>query len=138
LIPVLHDFHEEPFTLTKELTAHTPIPDVDIIAAKVVEFPSSVELYSRFYPESMVVKSEEFSILRRPAIKALRRHITPLTLFFQDMSKGIAHFIEERRIDMIIMEGDWSEKNHGFLKKAERKIVKKAPCSILVTLAHRT
>jgi phosphoserine phosphatase len=138
LIPVLHEFHEGPFHLTKELTAHTPIPDVDIIAAKVVEFPSSVELYSRFYPESMVVKSEEFSILRRPAIKALRRHITPLTLFFQDMSKGIAHFIEERRIDMIIMEGDWSEKNHGFLKKAERKIVKKAPCSILVTLAHRT
>jgi P-type Ca2+ transporter type 2C len=138
LIPVLREFHEGPFHLTKELTAHTPIPDVDIIAAKVVEFPSSVELYSRFYPESMVVKSEEFSILRRPAIKALRRHITPLTLFFQDMSKGIAHFIEERRIDMIIMEGDWSEKNHGFLKKEERKIVKRAQCSIIVTLTYHT
>jgi len=138
LIPVLHEFHEGPFHLTKELTAHTPIPDVDIIAAKIVEFPSSVELYSRFYPESMVVKSEEFSILRRPAIKALRRHITPLTLFFQDMSKGIAHFVEERRIDMIIMEGDWAEKNHGFLKKAERKIVKRAQCSIIVNLSHRT
>ncbi len=137
LIPVLHEFQEGPFHLTKELTAHAPIPDVDIIAAKVVEFPSSVELYSRFYPESMVVKSEEFSILRRPAIKALRRHITPLTLFFQDISKGIARFIQERKVDMMIMEGDWSEKNHGFLKKAERKIVKRAQCSIIVTLTYR-
>jgi Ca2+-transporting ATPase len=138
LIPVLHEFREGPFHLTKELTAHTPIPDVDIIAAKVVEFPSSVEIYSRFFPESMVVKSEEFSILRRPAIKALKRHITPLTLFFQDISKGIAQFINKRGIDIIIMEGDWSERNHGFLKKTERKIVKKAQCSIIVTLTHRT
>ena len=137
LIPVLQEFHEAPFHLTKELTAQTSFPDVDIIAAKVVEFPSSVELYSRFYPESMVVKSEEFSILRRPAIKKLRRHITPLTLFFQDMSKGIAHFVEERKIDMIVMEGDWSVKDHGFLKKAERKIVKKAPCAIIVTLKQQ-
>jgi magnesium-transporting ATPase (P-type) len=138
LIPVLHEFHEEPFNLTKVLTAHAPIPDVDIIAAKVIEFPSSVQLYSRFYPESMVVKSGEFSILRRSSVKALRRHITPLTLYFQDISRGIAHFVEERKIDMIIMEGDWSEKKNGFLKKAERKIVKKAQCSIIVTLTHRT
>jgi hypothetical protein len=86
----------------------------------------------------MVVKSGEFSILRRSSVKALRRHITPLTLYFQDISRGIAHFVEERKIDMIIMEGDWSEKNHGFLKKAERKIVKKAQCSIIVTLTNRT
>ena len=138
LIPVLHEFHEGSFHLTKELTAQTPLPDVDIIAAKVVEFPSSVELYSRFFPESMIVRSDEFSILRRPALKALRRHITPLTLFFQDMSKGIAHFVKERKIDIIIMDGDWSEKDHGFLKKAERKIVKRAPCSVIVTLAQQT
>jgi hypothetical protein len=104
----------------------------------VIEFPSSVELYSRFYPESMVVKSEEFSILRHSSVKALRRHITPLTLFFQNISRGIAHFVEERKVDMIIMEGDWSEKKHGFLKKADRKIVKKAQCSIIVTLTRRT
>jgi hypothetical protein len=138
LIPVLHEFHEGPFNLTKVLTAQTSIPDVDIIAAKVMEFPSSIELYSRYYPESMVVKSEEFYILRHPSLQALRRHITPLTLFFQDMSRGIAHFVEERKVDMIIMEGDWSEKKNGFLKKTERKIVKKAQCSIIVTLVPRT
>jgi hypothetical protein len=138
LIPVLHEFHEGPFNLTKVLTAQASIPDVDIIAAKVMEFPSSVELYSRYYPESMVVKSEEFYILRHPSLQALRRHITPLTLFFQDISRGIAHFVEERKVDMIIMEGDWSEKKNGFLKKTERKIVKKAQCSIIVTLAPRT
>jgi Ca2+-transporting ATPase len=136
LIPVLHEFHEGPFHLTEILTANNPIPDVDIIAAKVIEFPSSVPLYSRYYPESMVVKSEEFSILRRPSIKALRHHITPLTLYFQDASRGIDHFVDERAIDMIVMEGNWTEKNHGFLKKAERKIVKRAQCSIIVTLAH--
>ena len=138
LIPVLHEFHEGPFNLTALLTAHSAVPDVDIIAAKVMEFPPTVQLYSRYYPESMVVKSREFSILRHSSTRALRRSITPLTLFVQDVSRGIAHFVEERKIDMIIMDGDWSEKKYGFLKKAERKIVKKAQCSIIVTLTHRT
>jgi magnesium-transporting ATPase (P-type) len=138
LIPALHELHEGPFSLTALLTAHSAIPEVDIIAAKVMEIPPNVQLYSRYYPESMVIKSGEFSILRHSSIQALKRYITPLTLFFQDISKGIAHFVEERRIDMIIMEGDWSEKKHGFLKKAERKIVKKAQCSVIVTLTHRS
>jgi len=138
LIPVLHEFHEEPFTLTASLTASSVIPDVDIIAARVMEFPSTVQLYSRYYPESLVVKSREFSILRRSSVRALRRSITPLTLFVQDISRGIANFVEERKINMIIMEGSWSEKKYGFLKKAERNIVKKAQCSIIVSLPHRT
>jgi hypothetical protein len=138
LIPVLHEFHEELFGLTALLTAHSVVPDVDIIAAKVMEFPPTVQLYSRYYPESMVIKSKEFSILRHSSVRVLRRYITPLTLFVQDTSRGIAHFVKERKVDMIIMEGDWSEKNHGFLRKEERKIVKKAPCSIIVTLPGPT
>jgi Ca2+-transporting ATPase len=136
LIPVLHEFHEEPFNLTALLTAHSAIPDVDIIAAKVTEFPPNIQLYSRYYPESMTVKSREFSILRRPSVQKLKKSITPLTLFVQDISRGIANFVEERKIDMIIMQGDWSERKHGFLKKAEHKIVKKAQCSIIVTLTR--
>jgi hypothetical protein len=138
LIPALHELHEGPFNLTALLTTHSAIPDVDIIAARVMELPPNVQLYSRFYPESMIVKSVEFSILRHSSIKALRRYITPLTLFLNDISRGIAHFVEERKIDMIIMEGNWSEKKHGFLNKGERKIVKKAQCSVIVTLTHRT
>jgi len=137
LIPVLHEFHEGPFTLTALLTAHSAIPDVDIIAAKVMEFPPTVQLYSRYYPESMTVKSKEFSILRRSSVRPLRRSITPLRLFVQDIGRGIAAFVKERNIDMIIMGGSWSEKNYGFLKKAERNIVKKAQCSIIVSLTRR-
>jgi len=134
LIPVLHEFSEEPFKITTLLTANAAIPDVDIIAAKVMEFPPTVQLYSRYYPETMTIKSSEFSILRRSPVQALRRSITPLTLFVQEISRGIAYFVEERNIDVIIMDGTWSEKEHGFLKTAERKIVKKAQCSIIVTL----
>jgi Ca2+-transporting ATPase len=137
LIPVLKEFHEEPFNVTALLTAHTPVPDVDIIAAKVMEFPPTVPLYSRYYPESIVVKSNEFSILRSPRMKTLQRSITPLTLFVQDISRGIARFIEERKIDIVIIEGTWSQKRHGFLNDADQKIVKKAQCSIIVTLQSR-
>ena len=138
LIPVLHEFHQGPFDLTALLTAHSVIPNVDIIAAKVMEFPPTVQLYSRYYPESMVIKSDEFSILRNRSVRPLRRYVTPLTLFVQDISRGIAHFVEERNVDMIIMEGDWDEKHHGFLRKEERKFVKKTSCSVIVTLAHPT
>jgi Ca2+-transporting ATPase len=138
LIPVLHEFDEEPFKITALLTAHTALPDVDIIAAKVMEFPPTVPLYSRYYPETMAVKSSEFSILRRSPLQALRRSITPLTLYVQEISRGIAHFVEERKIDVIIMNGTWSEKEHGFLQRAERKIVKKAQCPIIVTLQNQS
>jgi Cation transporting ATPase, C-terminus len=134
LIPVLHEFNEEPFSITALLTAHSAIPDVDIIAAKVLEFPPTVQLYSRYYPETMTVKSNEFSILRRSPLQAMKRSITPLTLYVQDISRGIAHFVNERKIDVIIMNGTWSEKRHGFLTTAERRIVKKAQCSIIITL----
>ena len=134
LIPVLKEFSEELFRVTTLLTAHSPVPDVDIIAAKVIEFPPTVPLYSRYYPESMVVRSSEFSILRSARMKTLRRSITPLTLFVQDISRGIARFIEERNIDLVVMEGAWSEKKHGFLTESEQKIVKRAQCSVIVTL----
>lgn len=134
LIPVLHEFGEEPFKITTLLTANSALPDVDIIAAKVMEFPPTVQLYSRYYPETMTVKSSEFSILRRSPVQALRRSITPLTLFVQEISRGIARFVEERKVDVIIMDGTWSEREHGFLKASERKIVKKAQCSVIVTL----
>ena len=100
----------------------------------MIEFPPNVQLYSRYYPESMIVSGREFSILRRPFVMALRRSITPLTLFVKDISHGIAHFVEEKKVDIIIMQGDWSHKKYGFLRKAQCKIVKKAKCSIIVTL----
>jgi hypothetical protein len=134
LIPVLHEFHQEPFELSGSLTSSSVIPDVDIIAAKVIEFPPNVPLYSLYYPESVISKSGEFSILRRPAVSTLRRHITPLTLFVQDISHGIANFVAERKVHMIIMNGDWAARRSGFLGKEERKLAKKAPCTIIVTL----
>jgi hypothetical protein len=138
LIPVLHEFDQESFNLISLLTTHSTIPDVDIIAAKVIEFPPNVPLYSRYYPESIAVESREFPILRRSSVQVLKRFITPLTLFVKDISHGIAHFVEEKKVDIIVMEGDWSQKKYGFLRKAQCKIVKKAQCSIIVTLPHQT
>jgi hypothetical protein len=134
LIPVLHEFHQGPFELSGSLTSSSVIPDVDIIAAKVIEFPPNVPLYSLYYPESFIIKSGELPILRRPSVRALRRYITPLTLYVKDASHGIAHFVVERRVHMIIMEGDWAARRNGFLSKEERKLAKTAPCSIIVTL----
>jgi len=134
LIPVLHEFHQEPFELSGSLTSSSAIPDVDIIAAKVIEFPPNVPLYSLYYPESIAYKDNQFSFLKRSSIRPIRRRITPLTLFVQDISQGIANFVAERKVHMIIMEGDWAARRNGFLGKEERKLAKKAPCTIIVTL----
>ena len=138
LIPVLHEFHQGPFELSGSLTSSSVIPDVDIIAAKVIEFPPNVPLYSLYYPESFIIKSGELSILRRPSVRALHRYITPLTLYVKDVSHGIADFVVERRVHMIIMDGDWAARRNGFLSKEERKLAKTAPCSIIVTLQRPT
>jgi hypothetical protein len=74
----------------------------------------------------------------RSSVQFLKRFITPLTLFVKDISHGIAHFVEEKKVDIIIMQGDWSHKKYGFLRKPQSKIVKKAQCSIIVTLASQT
>jgi Ca2+-transporting ATPase len=138
LIPVLHEFDQEPFNLVSLLTTNSTIPDVDIIAAKVMEFPPTIPLYSRYYYESITVESREFPGIKRSSVQFLKRFITPLTLFVKDISHGIAHFVEEKKVDIIIMQGDWSYKKYGFLRKPQCKIVKRAQCSIIVTLASQT
>jgi len=124
--------------LSGSLTSSSVIPNVDIIAVKVIEFPPNVPLYSLYYPESLIIKSGELPILRRPSLRALHRYITPLTLYVKDVSHGIANFVVERKVHMIIMEGYWVARRNGFLSKEERKFAKTVPCSIVVTLQRST
>jgi hypothetical protein len=85
-----------------------------------------------------VSKDYHFSFLRRSSLRSLQKNITPLTLFVKDVSHGIANFVHERKVHMIIMEGDWDSQPNGFLRKEERQLAKKVQCTIIVTLPRPT
>ncbi len=137
LIPVLHSFENEPFEFAAALTSSSFIPDVNVIAAKVIEFPQNAPLYSLYNPEYIETRTLDFGLFRRAPIQALRRRITPLVLYVQDISRGIAKFVRQRKVQIIILTGDWSQEKNGFLAKRDRQIVQRVDCAVIVTLPAR-
>jgi hypothetical protein len=134
LIPVIHEFHQRPFDLASTLTTDSIFPDVNIIAARVVEIPWIVPLYPIYRPETLIDEDEELSFLKKRELRNILRSITPKVLMGQNASLDVAEFADERRVHMIILDGKWSEKRHGFLLEEEREIALRAKCSVVVTL----
>jgi hypothetical protein len=134
LIPILRKFYPGPFELAEVLTADAVFPDVDVVAAKVVEIPRIVPLYSIYKPESLVDKDRELSFLRSLRGRVLFERIRPMVLLVREASRDLVNFATERKVDVIIMEGDWTAGKRGFLPKEERRIALKAECTVLVTL----
>jgi Ca2+-transporting ATPase len=138
LIPVLSEFQGEPFDLAESLTAGTNFPDVDVVAAKVVELPQIVPMYSVYRPESLVDVKSELSIFKSLPKWAIIRRIQPMVLLVREAGKDLTKFAEDRNVDLIIMEGRWSARSRGFLPKKERRIALRSTCTVVVALPQST
>ncbi len=134
LIPVLDEFHPEVFALAGALTSSMRIPDVDVVAARVIKMPPTVPLYSTYRPESLVDAEKELSFLRTLSGLPLLRHLSSRVLLVRDISRDLVDFVQERRIDLILLQGDWAQSRHGFLGERERSIASKAQCGVAVLL----
>lgn len=138
LIPVLDEFHPEVFALAGALTSGSHVPDVDVVAARVVKMPQSVPLYSTFRPESLVDTERELSFLKPLSGLPLLRRLSARVLIVRDSSRDLIDFAEERRVDIMLLNGDWAQSRHGFLGKTERRIAAKTPSYVAVLLSSST
>ena len=138
LIPVLDEFHQEPFDLAAALTTASVVPQVDVVAARVIQIPPIVPLYSTYRPESLVDEARELSFLRSIRNVASLRFLRTSIVMVRDVGRDVVDFASEREVDTIILAGDWRLRRHGFLSKAEREIAAKARCTVLIALPPRT
>jgi hypothetical protein len=128
----------QPFELAESLTEGTNFPDVDVVAAKVIELPKIVPIYSIYKPESLVDAKSELSIFRSLPKWAIIRRIRPMVLLVREAGKDLTKFAEDRNVDLIIMEGKWSERRRGFLPKKERRIALRSECTVIVAVPPAT
>jgi magnesium-transporting ATPase (P-type) len=135
LIPVLDEFHPEVFALVGALTSASNIPDVDVVAARVIRIPQTIPLYSTYRPESLVDSEKELSFLKTVSGLPLLRRLSARVLLVRDIAKDLVVFADERRVDMIVLKGDWAASRHGFLAKTERRIAAKASSYVAVLLS---
>jgi len=134
LVPVLDEFHPEIFALAGALTSSSRVPDVDVVAAKVIRMPQSVPLYSTYRPESLVDSAKELSFLRGISGLPILRRLTPKVVLVRNISRDLVEFAEQRRVDTIILRGDWAASKHGFLERRERIVASKTKCQVVVLL----
>lgn len=138
LIPVLDEFHQEPFDLAAALTTASVVPQVDVVAARVIQVPPIVPLYSTYRPESLVDKERELSFLRAIRNLASLRFLRTSIVMVREVGRDLVDFASERDVDTIILRGDWQLRRHGFLSKPEREIAMRARCTVLIALPSRT
>jgi magnesium-transporting ATPase (P-type) len=134
LIPVLHDFNMQPFELAASLSTSSIVPDVDVVAARVIRLPSIVPIYSTYRPESLIDSEQELSSLKYVLAAPLLRFIRPKLLIVRDVARDLVDFAAERQVDAILMQGDWTERHRGFLAKDEREVARRAGAAVVVTL----
>ncbi|HVO78039.1 MAG TPA: hypothetical protein VMS79_04135, partial [Methanomassiliicoccales archaeon] len=134
LIPALTRLKGEPVDIAQALTESSIFPDVDIVAAKVVEIPPIVPLYSVYRPDSYVNYEDEISVFRLLPSWAVIRRMHPTVVLVRETGRDVAQFAEERKVDVIVIEGEWEEKGRGFLFKKERSVAENARCTVVVTI----
>jgi hypothetical protein len=137
LIPILGEFNEDVFDLAEALTTDANVPDVDIVAAKVIEMPRIVPLYSYYKPESLINADKELAAIKSLPRWAVIRRIRPMVLLVREAGRDLVQFAEERKVDVIVLEGDWSAKGRGYLRKKEQAIASRAQCTVVVMLPMR-
>ncbi|MCU0861462.1 MAG: cation-transporting P-type ATPase, partial [Methanomassiliicoccales archaeon] len=134
LIPVLRQPKGQPFELAEALTAGTNFPDVDVVAAKVVELPQAVPMYSIYRPDSLVDAGRELSVFRSLPPWAVIRRMKPMVLLVRETGKDLTLFAEDRKVELVIMEGRWGRRRARFLDKKERGIALRLKSTLVVAL----
>ncbi|HWM50582.1 MAG TPA: HAD-IC family P-type ATPase, partial [Thermoplasmata archaeon] len=134
LIPVLEEFHQEPFDLAAAFTASAVVPEVDVVAARVIQIPPIVPLYSTYRPESLVDTDRELSFLRSVRNVTSLRFLRSSVVMVRQIGRDVVDFARERDVDTIILAGDWRYRRQGLLGKAEREIAEHAHGTILIVV----
>jgi P-type Ca2+ transporter type 2C len=137
LIPILGEFNDDVFDLAEALTSDANVPDVDVVAAKVIEMPRIVPLYSYYKPESLVNADKELEAIKSLPKWAVIRRIRPMVLLVREAGRDLVQFADERKVDVIALEGDWGARSKGYLGKKEQAIAIQAQCTIVVILPER-
>jgi Ca2+-transporting ATPase len=134
LIPVLREFRQGPFDVARILTAGSMFPDVDVVAAKVVEINRSNLMYSFYRRESLAIEDRQFEFLRTHLSRRMARLIHPFVLLARNVGGDISRFAKEKNVDLILMQAAPDGEGGGILSKVERDIAAKAPCTVVVVL----
>lgn len=134
LLPVLDEVHPEAFALAGALTASSHMPDVDVVAAKVIRMPPTIPLYSTYRPESLVEPEKELSFLKLFRGLPLLGRLTPKIVLVRNITRDLLQFAEDRRTDLIILKGDWDMLSRGFLSKKELAVAAKAPGWVAIVI----
>jgi nucleotide-binding universal stress UspA family protein len=133
-IPVLRDVHPDPFIIAAALTSSASVPDVEIVAAKIVQLPRTVPL-DALEMESRFNKDEkEFSFLTTQAIRSLGRPVAPIFFPVREIGEDIPNYLKAKGIDVVVMYSKKQTGFYSFLTKNEYDIVSNAPCVVLVVL----
>jgi Ca2+-transporting ATPase len=137
LIPVLREFDKGPFDLADALSVNSTIPDVDVVATKILEIPQIVPLYSVHRPESMIDTARHLSFVDNLKGMHLAKILHPKVLLVRIIGRDLTDWARERGVDLIILSGKWGSKKNGYLKnREEREIAARSQCSVVVTLAR--
>jgi len=133
LIPVLEDFHQEPFEVADILTRGQAVPNVDVVVARVIRIPPIVPLYSTYTPESLVDADHEMSVLQR-LVRGRTRVSQTKILLVRNVSRDLIDFASDRQVDAIIL---WGDRNASprMLREDEEGLLRNASCLVLVVLS---
>ncbi len=134
LIPVLKEQHPDPYIIAAALTSSASVADVEITAAKVIELPPTVPLDAIDIVQSLKKEERDFSYFTSLAIKTLGRFINPKILPVREVGAGVAEFVRDRGVDIIVMFSRRETGFYSFLTKNEYEIVSKSPCVVIVTI----
>lgn len=134
LIPVLHDFQLQPFEIAASLSGSSIIPDVSVVAAKVIRLPPIVPIFSTYRPESLIDSEKELSSLREALRGPLSRLAKPKVLIVREVARDLVDFADERGFEAILMQGDWTMRRNGFLQEEEREVAKRTRAAVVVAL----
>jgi Ca2+-transporting ATPase len=134
LIPVLSEVRPGPFELAASLTAGSVIPDVDVVAARVIEMPRQAPLYSIYRRDTLAIGDDQLRSIRSGLSRPLRKLIHPVVLLVRNIGGDIARFAGERQVDLIILEGGRAADGSLVLTKEERDIIARAGCTVAVVI----
>ncbi len=138
LLPVLDEARTELFALAGALTASSRIPDVDVVAAKVIKMPPSVPLYSTYRTESLVEAEEELSFLKAFRGLPLLRRLSSEVVLVRNVTRDLLEFIQEHRTELVLFAGDSENIGHGFLTKKELSVAARAGCTVAILIPSKT
>ena len=133
-IPVLKEVHPDPFIIAAALTSSASVPDVEIVAAKIIQLPPTVPLDALEMQDTFKKDEKEFSFLTTQAIRSLGRPVTPILFPVREIGDDILDYLRAKGMDVVVMYSKKQTGFYSFLTKNEYDIVSKAPCIVLVVL----